>query len=55
MVIFVMEKLFTGNKSSPTNNKRINLFLGEPNSGKSSILEVLGLLSLTNCQEVGKL
>lgn len=39
-----MEKLVTGNKSSPTNSKRINLFLGETNSGKSSTLEVLVVL-----------
>ncbi|MDW8041127.1 MAG: AAA family ATPase, partial [Nitrososphaerota archaeon] len=25
--------------------KRINLFIGEPNTGKSNILEVIGLLS----------
>ena len=27
--------------------KRINLFIGEPNTGKSNILETLGLLSYT--------
>lgn len=32
--------------------KRINLFIGEPNSGKSNILEALGLLSWLNFAEV---
>lgn len=31
--------------------KRINLFIGEPNSGKSNILEALGLLSWLNFAE----
>ncbi len=32
--------------------KRINLFIGEPNTGKSNILETLGLLSHINCGEL---
>lgn len=48
-------KNFKSIKSLSTDCKRINLFIGEPNSGKSNIREALGLLSLTNCEEVGKL
>jgi len=35
--------------------KRVNLFIGEPNVGKSNILEALGLFALRNCQEINRL
>ena len=33
--------------------KRINLFIGEPNTGKSNILEALGILSVNPGMEIG--
>ena len=35
--------------------KRINIFIGEPNTGKSNILETLGLLSQTGYSHYGEL
>ena len=34
--------------------RRINLFIGEPNTGKSNILETLGMLSFLRYGEAGK-
>ena len=41
-------KNFKSIKDLTLNCKRINLFIGEPNTGKSNILEALGLLSWCN-------
>ncbi len=46
-------KNFKSIKSLSLSCKRINLFIGEPNSGKSNILEALGLLSW--CRYAGDL
>src|SRR3972149_5291719 len=38
-------KNFKSIKNLELNCKRINIFIGEPNTGKSNILEAIGLLS----------
>lgn len=38
-------KRFKSIKSLEIDCRRVNLFIGQPNSGKSNILEALGLLS----------
>ena len=34
--------------------KRINVFIGEPNTGKSNILEALGMFSLVHNYKTGE-
>ena len=46
-------KNFKSIKDLTTNCKRINLFIGEPNTGKSNILEALGLLSWSSHVNTG--
>jgi hypothetical protein len=52
----VIQKIFIENFKSirrlEINCRRINLFIGEPNTGKSNILELLGLLSWFDTQNV---
>ena len=40
-------KNFKSIKSLKLRCRRVNIFIGEPNTGKSNILEALGLLSYT--------
>ncbi len=48
-------KNFKSIKNLEIEAKRINLFIGEPNTGKSNILEALGLLSFLAYGEFGSL
>jgi AAA15 family ATPase/GTPase len=43
---------FKSIKSMQLNPKRVNVFIGEPNSGKTNILEALGLQSIGGSNEV---
>jgi len=45
MISSMMIRNFKSIKNLNLNCKRINVFIGEPNSGKSNILEAIGLLS----------
>ncbi|MGV7929183.1 MAG: AAA family ATPase [Spirochaetota bacterium] len=44
---------FKSIKHLQLNCRRVNLFIGEPNTGKSNILEALGLVSWCNAQRAG--
>lgn len=46
---------FKSIKNLKINCKRINIFIGEPNTGKSNILEAFGLLSFANRRQVSRL
>jgi hypothetical protein len=48
-------KSFKSIKELNIDCSRINLFIGEPNAGKSNILEALGLLSFIGNQEYGNM
>ena len=48
-------KNFKSIKQLELNCKRVNIFIGGPNSGKSNILEGIGILSLFSFGKAGKI